>query len=406
VPRPCYADHPTPRPESCPRCRRWRDDYRFRALWGPDPAPLAPPLRVLHVGAAMVLAGAEVQLQGLVKYLDPARVAVTESLVANPKLFDPAVAKQLGVPCRVAGRDEMRAACKGADVLLCWGWPLDEWLADVRPPLGVFVAHGEGDWTRKALDGCARVTDHVVAVGQRVADATCAGYPTTVIPNGIDLARIAPTRPRAEARAALGLAEGDFVLLYAGRFSGEKHPEVALEALALLPARFKLVMAGWGPMGPLLRKAAAERLPGRVVFAPPDGPMGDYYRAADALVNCSDQEGMSLVLLEAMFSGLPIAATAVGSVPEMARAGARFAAHDGTPDDLARRVTDAAEEPDYRAAIKAANLAYADEHGHARTMSERYQALLTSLAAARGLPRRPRRPRSDKPRVALGKPQT
>src|SRR5205823_1311200 len=105
--------------------------------------------------------------------------------------------------------------------------------------------HGEGYWTRYILDGCRPIIDHVVAVSGRVRERTCDGLPTTVIPNGVDAAQLAPTRPRAAVRAALGFQPDDFVLGYVGRFSAEKRPQVLIEAVARLPPSFKALLVGW-----------------------------------------------------------------------------------------------------------------------------------------------------------------
>ena len=77
-------------------------------------------------------------------------------------------------------------------MILCWGPPeLGQWLADLPPKLCVFVAHGEAWWTRHLLDGCQPVVDHVVAVSRRVKERVTDGFPTTIIPNGVDSARLA-----------------------------------------------------------------------------------------------------------------------------------------------------------------------------------------------------------------------
>lgn len=43
MPRPCVTMHPEPDPERCYLCRKYRDDPRYRALWGPD-------VRCRHLG--------------------------------------------------------------------------------------------------------------------------------------------------------------------------------------------------------------------------------------------------------------------------------------------------------------------------------------------------------------------
>jgi hypothetical protein len=65
------------------------------------------------------------------------------------------------------------------------------------------------------------VADHIVAVSRRVEERIATGLPTTVIPNGVDTALLARTRPAATVRAALGFHASDFIIGYVGRFSDE-----------------------------------------------------------------------------------------------------------------------------------------------------------------------------------------
>jgi glycosyltransferase involved in cell wall biosynthesis len=57
---------------------------------------------------------------------------------------------------------------------------------------------------------------------------------------------------------------------------------------------------------------------GRVVFAGHTPDVRPYYAAADVLALPSHSEGSPNVLLEAMAAGLPVVATSVGGVPEIA----------------------------------------------------------------------------------------
>ena len=136
------------------------------------------------------------------------------------------------------------------------------------------------------------------------------------IPNGIDLSRFAPGADRAPSPFA---GDGPVIGTVAG-LRPEKNVARLLHAFALVrrtrPARLAIV--GDGP-----ERAALAALAGRlgvsdsVHFAGQMAEPRDAYRQFDVFALASDTEQMPLSLLEAMASGLPVAATDVGDVAAM-----------------------------------------------------------------------------------------
>jgi len=130
---------------------------------------------------------------------------------------------------------------------------------------------------------------------------------TSIIQNGIDTARFRPATgaERRKARADLGLAHDDAVVLFTGRLVANKGLEIVLEASARLAgARFLIV--GDGPL--------RDRLCGRpesVLWRADVSPdrMPSIYHAADCLALPSVDEGLPLVVQEAMACGLPVVAS-------------------------------------------------------------------------------------------------
>jgi glycosyltransferase involved in cell wall biosynthesis len=130
------------------------------------------------------------------------------------------------------------------------------------------------------------------------------------VPNGIDLARFAGPHE----------GEGEPVIGTVSALRPEKNLGRLLRAFRrvadALPAR--LVIAGDGP-----ERAALERLAGelglgeRVCFTGHLDDPAALYRRLDVFALSSDTEQMPLSVIEAMASGLPVAATAVGDVPGM-----------------------------------------------------------------------------------------
>jgi glycosyltransferase involved in cell wall biosynthesis len=333
-----------------------------------------------HVGQSMLRAGIENWLKDLVRFLDRRRVQMVRCIATITSEIDPSVVAEMGAPVEVGGADCVRRAARDSDVLLCWGPPeLGQWLADLPPRLCVFVAHGEGWWTRHLLDGCKPVLDHVIAVSSRVKDRVTDGFPTTIIPNGIDLGRLARTRPAAVVREELGFQADDFVLGYVGRFSGEKRAHLLIDAVARLPASFKALFVGWGYLGSHLLEYANACIPGRYAFVKATNDVGDYYAALDALCLPSTQEGFGLVVLEAMLCERPIIATEVGCVPELIVDRVNGLVVDGTPESIRDAALLLRGNPAWARGLAAQGRADAEARGQARTMARAYEDLLLGL---------------------------
>jgi glycosyltransferase involved in cell wall biosynthesis len=344
-----------------------------------EPEP-ARPLRVAHVGQSMVRAGIESWLKGLMRFLDPRRVQVVKCIATAAEEVDPAVIAELRVPVEVGQADCVRRAARECDVLLCWGpRDLGAWLAPARPTLCVLVAHGEGYWTRQIVEGCAAVTDHVIAVSRRVQERVAHDLPATVIPNGVDTVQLARTRPAADVRQTLGFRPDDFVLGYVGRFSDEKRPHLLVEAVARLPAPFKALFVGWGPLGPRLMEYANRLIPGRYAFVKGVNDVGDYYAALDALCVPSAEEGFGLVVVEAMFCERPVIATSVGCVPDLIRDRVNGLVVSGTPESIGEAAQLLRHHPAWARGLAAEGRATAERHCHALAMARAYEDLLLRL---------------------------
>jgi glycosyltransferase involved in cell wall biosynthesis len=129
---------------------------------------------------------------------------------------------------------------------------------------------------------------------------------------------------RRALREKLGADEGTRLVLAVGRFSREKgHADLVRSFAAMLESQpvlnVRLVMVGEGPERERVEsEARAAGVLGRVVFAGHTANVRPYYAAADVLALPSHSEGSPNVLLEAMAAGLPVVATTVGGVPEIA----------------------------------------------------------------------------------------
>jgi glycosyltransferase involved in cell wall biosynthesis len=350
---------------------------------GAGQAAPAEPLRVVHVGPCIGPGGSDIWLLGLIRFFDPKRVRVVRCVVTHPELVNADFARAMPVPVEVGQAEAVRRAARDCDVLLFWAHDddLGQWLDGCRPPLCVFIAHGEGEWTRLTLRANADWVDHTVAVSRRVRERVCDGFPATTILNGVDSARLGQSRSREEVRASLGFGAEDFVVGYLGRLSPEKRPEALIEAVALLPPRFKALLVGYGARRPSLLELANGRIPGRYAFAQATDYLGEYYRAMDAFCLPSAEEGFGLVLLEAMMCGLPVIASPVGCVPEVIEDRVNGLVVDGSPAAIAAAATLLQRHPEWARGLAAEGRAFADRHGHARRMARQYEDLLERLWA-------------------------
>lgn len=214
---------------------------------------------------------------------------------------------------------------------------------------------------RWSLPAAARVVTVCGPFAEQLARAGVDSGRIRVLHNSV----VAPARPSDEDVAALrvrlGVKEDEKVLLAVGRLSREKGHADLVRALARLgemslDSAFKLVILGEGPERPVVEEEARRRgVFERIVFAGHASDVRPFYALADALALPSHSEGSPNVLLEAMAAGVPVAATRVGGVPEIA-----------TDEETALLVP--ARDPESMAAALARLLS---DSRHARTLAER-----------------------------------
>lgn len=199
-----------------------------------------------------------------------------------------------------------------------------------------------------------------------------------LLPNGVDLARFAAVRPREGRRSV--------VIGTVAALRPEKNIARLIRSLARLPAVVpaRLVIVGDGPDRASLESLArTEGVSGRVEFAGHRADPAPFYAGFDIYALSSDTEQMPLTVLEAMASGLPVAATDVGDVANMLDAANRpyvVAREDGAlADALAVLVT----RSDLRTALGAANQARAKTVFAEEGMVSAWRDQFNSLIAGR-----------------------
>jgi glycosyltransferase involved in cell wall biosynthesis len=257
---------------------------------------------------------------------------------------------------------------------------------------------GVGDLPAAAEARLLGEADAVVAVSEALREHAlrvgAAPERVTVRPNGVDRERFRPGGRDPRLRAALGL-DGEPLVGFVGGLRGWHGVDALPELLERLAARVpdvRLLVVGDGPLaGPLeddlarrgLRERAVltgavahERVPALlreldVALAPYPRLDHDFYFSP-------------LKLLEYMACGVPVVASAVGSIPELlddGRTGLLVA--PGEPDELAAACARLLEDGALRARIGAAGAALVGERHGWDAVARETAEQLAELACAR-----------------------
>jgi glycosyltransferase involved in cell wall biosynthesis len=140
--------------------------------------------------------------------------------------------------------------------------------------------------------------------------------------NGIDLEAFKQRRgDRLALREGLGVAPDDTLCVTVGRLVPVKGQSDLLEGFAAArnqDGRLRLLLIGDGELRPSLTRQSEELgIASSTIFAGWRDDVSELLDACDMFVLTSLNEGLGLVLIEAMAKRLPVIATAVGGVPEV-----------------------------------------------------------------------------------------
>lgn len=228
---------------------------------------------------------------------------------------------------------------------------------------------------------------HRVIVSLTTADADALrrtygrlGPPSVVIGNGVDPDRFTPATEaeRQAARARLSIGPDDAVVLFVGHEFDRKGLPQLTDAIAGLPERVHLLVVGGTPdlVEAHARRPAAKALGSRLHLV---GAVADptwAFHAADVFVLASSYEAHSLVVLEALSCGLPVVATAVGSVPELIETGRNGWIVEPSPESIRAAVAELLTRDQAGLREAARDTALANSWGR---VAERYLKLFGEL---------------------------
>lgn len=191
-----------------------------------------------------------------------------------------------------------------------------------------------------------------------------------------------PARARDDVRAELGAGDRP-LLVAAGRLTEQKGYDLLLDAAAIWEVRAprpRTVVAGDGPLRGALTEEA-ERRDADVSFVGARDDVPDLFAAADVVLLPSRWEGSPLTAHEALFSGTPLVATAVGGLPELLGGGAAVLTPPGDPRAFGEAVLRLLDDPAAAAAVGAAGRIRAEEWPDEDEAARRVLAVYDELLA-------------------------
>ena len=222
----------------------------------------------------------------------------------------------MGVMTRLAARDSRRRGTKV--VYMCHGFHFfrgaSPWNWALFYPVERIMS--------RFCDAIVTVNreDHARAVGF----GTCPVYPVPGV--GVDTRRFSTggyPQFRLAKRRQLGIPEDAWVVLTVGELTKRKNQKVLLKAVSSLEKDVHLVLCGRGSRLPALERLAGKwGIRERVHFLGYRLDIPEIYRMADCFAFPSLQEGLPFALMEAMQSGLPIAASRIRGNVDLLEEGA------------------------------------------------------------------------------------
>jgi glycosyltransferase involved in cell wall biosynthesis len=260
----------------------------------------------------------------------------------------------------------------------------------------VYTLHGidivEPWYLRYLNRAAARHTTRIVTVSDSLRGymVETLGVPpsvVSVIPNGVSTSRFHPGNRSVSVREALGVPAGRTIIGTVARLDPVKNHRLLLDAFSRVRQTRRdafLLIVGDG----VLRAEIEERIDALGLRAdtlitglrPDPAPI---LKEIDIFALSSDIEGTSISILEAMSTGLPVIATAVGGTPALLRDGqCGVLTPPGDVPALARALLDLISDPDRARALGARARREVEEHHSVERMTDLYEATYAASASA------------------------
>ena len=258
------------------------------------------------------------------------------------------------------------------------------------------VVHGEHGWDMLDCAGASKkrrqirkatsmMVRHYTCVSRQLADwlqqEVGIKKPVTQIYNGVDTASFTPASQgvKQAVKQEMGFSPDDLLVGIVARLDAIKNHGALIDAVnqvALARPDVKLVVVGDGPEAGTLKILAG----GNVRFLGYRSDAARLMQGFDLFVLPSFNEGISNTILEAMATGLPVIASAVGGNPELVGDGKNgFLVDPYKPWDMADIIMAYLTDPEMMARHGCRGRLLAMEKFSIQAMVENYEAVYRGL---------------------------
>lgn len=226
--------------------------------------------------------------KGVAKILKEGSYEIIHSQMDGTGAWPLAIAKQFGVPVRIAHSHNTAHQTKN---------PLKLFFNEAMKRL--LARYATDLWACGEEAGRFLFGDRLVDAGK-----------VTIIRNAIDLERYAYSeKKRKKFRDEFGIRDDEAVVGHVGQFREQKnHRKIisVFDEMAKSGAEYRLMLVGSGPLEEEVRHLVRERgLEDKVVFTGARDDVNDLLSAFDVFLFPSLFEGLSLVGIEAQANGMP-----------------------------------------------------------------------------------------------------
>ncbi len=217
-----------------------------------------------------------------------------------------------------------------------------------------------------------------------------AGVPVTLTPNGVDPEVYRPdAATRRELRGEHGLGDDEIIALFVGGDWSRKGLDLAIKGLAEAAARLendiRLWVVGSGDVRRFQALADAHEVGEYVQFMGPSTHAERFFQAADIFLLPTLYETFSLVAYEAAACGLPLVATHVSGIDDLASDGQAGILVERDPGAIADALVRLGADRSLRSAMGSAGREFARQYTwerSAETVLALYQHLMLNRQGA------------------------